>query len=138
MWELDCSTQGTRVALQRARRALQRHGGNRVLFHGYSRVLKRFPLADHMCLRSYCRHRGEISTRARTPSKFDASSSLCKKRGKRLGSGTGSLGASRKRRLRLELSFFVGLIAFVLGPHPRSVCAGAEGWATVLRWCYGG
>ena len=44
MWELDCSTQGTRVALQRARRALQRHGGNRVLFHGYSRVLKRFPL----------------------------------------------------------------------------------------------
>ncbi len=81
MWELDCSTQGTRVALQRARRALQRHGGNRVLFHGYSRVLKRFPLADHMCLRSYCRQRGEICTRARTASKVDASSSLCKKLG---------------------------------------------------------
>ncbi len=41
------------------------------------------PLADHMCLRSYCycRQRGEICTRARTASKVDASSSLCKKLG---------------------------------------------------------
>ena len=73
MWS---STQGTRVALQR-------HGGNRVLFtgtHGYSRDS---PLSDHMCLRSYCycRQRGEICTRARTASKVDASSSLCKKLG---------------------------------------------------------
>jgi len=42
------------------------------------------------------------------------------------------LGATRKTSLHVELSFFVGLIAFMSSPHPRSVCAEAEGWATVL------
>ena len=57
---------------------------------------------------------------------------------RRLRLGITASRATRKIRVRPELSLFVDLIAFSLFPYPRSVCTEAEEWATVLRWCYWG
>jgi len=69
MWDLDSRDWNSSAAA-----ALREPGS-------FPWVLKRFPLGRSHVPASYCRQRGEICTRARTASKVEASSSLCKKLG---------------------------------------------------------